>query len=292
MNKFIIPYEIRQALDNNASIVSSISGGKDSQTQQLTLTEVYHHLNLNNKFITVHSHLGQAAWPQSLPFCQQLSQQTINRPLIVVKRPQGDLLTQIRARMNKLKGTGKPFWPSPTNRYCTSDQKRAQIDKILRKQNDIVISVQGFRAEESTARRKKQPVELNRRLTSAYLKNYTIIEALKHQKPGQRVAINWYPLLAYTEADVYARCGHSLKDRNHRRDLYQAGKKTQALAGWKMHPAYVFGNNRVSCILCFMAINDLTVGATHHPILLTEYIDLETEGGATFKHGWSLKELL
>lgn len=149
-SKIIIPYEIELALDKYASIVSSISGGKDSQTQQLELTQAYDCLNLNNTFVTVHAHLGRAAWPESLPFCQRLSKKTINRPLIVVTRPQGDLLTQIQARMNKLKGTGKPFWPSSTTRYCTSDQKRSQIDKIIRKQSDIVISVQGFRAEEST----------------------------------------------------------------------------------------------------------------------------------------------
>jgi hypothetical protein len=152
--------------------------------------------------------------------------------------------------------------------------------------------VQGLRAEESTARKKKQPVELRSQICSTPLKKLSPLDALKQWRPGQRVALNWYPLLSWTEEEVYGRCGHSITDRNNRRELYKAGQKESALNGWQMHPAYVFGNERVSCVLCVLAsLNDLKVGATHHPKLLRLYIEMEIAGNATFKNNWGLMEL-
>ena len=284
----LMPHEIKLALDMGAVVSSSVSGGKDSQAQHLELAELCH--TTGNLLEIVHADLGRAEWPQSMPMCQQLAANS-GLPLQTITRPQGDLIARMKQRLLKVQGTGKPFWPSSANRYCTGEMKRNQIDKLLRK-HQIIISVQGLRAEESKARSKKQPVELRTQICSQALKKLSPLEALKQWRPGQRVALNWYPLLGWTEAEVYARCGHSITDRNNRRELYKAGQKDEALTGWRMHPAYVFGNQRVSCVFCVLgSINDLKVGATHHPRLLRCYREMEIKGNATFKNNWGLIEL-
>jgi len=286
--KIVTPDEIKLAFDLNAVVSSSASGGKDSQAQHLELAELCD--STGNTLEIIHADLGRAEWPQSLPMCERLARDS-GLSLVTVTRPQGDMVDRLKQRLIKVQGTGKPFWPSASNRYCTGELKRNQIDKHLRKY-EVVISVQGLRADESKARREKPVVELRKQLCSKPLKDLSPMEALRQWRPGQRVALNWYPLLPWSEEMVYARCGHSVADRNKRRDLYKAGKRVEALAGWEMHQAYVFGNNRVSCVLCVLgSINDLSVGAAHHPNLLADYITLEDEGDATFKNGWSLTQL-
>lgn len=57
--------------------------------------------------------------------------------------------------------------------------------------------------------------------------------------------------------------------------------------------AYVYGNERLSCALCILANdNDLRNGARHQPELAAHYIRLEEVGGATFKNGRSLAEIV
>lgn len=81
--------------------------------------------------VIIHADLGRAEWIQTPAFVRHLSY-VAGLPLVVVRRPQGDLVQEIQDRMVKLAGTDKPFWPSSAQRYCTSDQKRGQIDTFLR----------------------------------------------------------------------------------------------------------------------------------------------------------------
>ena len=281
----IVPDDVRRMLDEGALLTGSVSGGKDSQAQltQLGL------LGLHPDFL-IHADLGRAEWPQSLLMCKGLSRQT-SCPLVVVRRPQGDLVTQIEVRMRKLQGSNKPFWPSASNRYCTSDQKRDQINKYYRNY-DLLVSVEGIRAEESPARAKKSPLAIRSRITAKRLRHLSVAEALAVRKPTDRLALTWYPIFDVSVARVYELCGHSLVELDTRRLLYKKGDVEAALDGWGMHPAYVFGNERVSCMLCVMASrNDLEVGARHGRELLEIYLGFEREGGFTFKHKFSLKTL-
>lgn len=51
-------------------------------------------------------------------------------------------------------------------------------------------------------------------------------------------------------------------------------------------------NNRLSCAMCVLGSeNDLLNGANHQPDLYLRYLELEDEGQATFKNGWSLLDL-
>jgi len=278
----MVPDDIHCMFEAGAVLAGSVSGGKDSQGQVL-------HLKNEGVFFDylIHADLGRAEWPQSLPMCEVLAAQA-DAPLIVVERPQGDLVTQIGKRMVQLQGTGKPFWPSASNRYCTSDQKRDQINKRFRK-HKVIISVEGIRAEESPARRKKKPLSIRSRITAKRLRGMTIRQALLERKPNERLAVTWYPVFDFSEGQIYEICGHTISDRNRRRNLYKKGDIEGAFDGWLMHPAYIFGNERVSCQICVLATkNDIQVGATHGPDLLEMYRYFERVGDCMFKNNFSL----
>jgi 3'-phosphoadenosine 5'-phosphosulfate sulfotransferase (PAPS reductase)/FAD synthetase len=223
----------------------------------------------------------------------------------VVERPQGDLVDEIRERMKKLRGTGKPHWPSATSRYCTSDQKRTQIDKVLRSRwpadkkrdqnrgHELVISAMGMRAQESAARGRKPVVQVASRVTSKALASLEPAEALARQQPGQRLCLDWLPIHHWREADVWAAMGTSTDDLERRRTLYRDGCETEALDGWPAHPAYVFGNQRLSCALCVLASRgDLVNGARHNPELYREYVAIERESGFAFRLDLALADLI
>lgn len=319
MKQVYLPSVIQEALAQGAALVVSISGGKDSQAMLMALVTAYVHHGWTGPIYALHADLGRAEWPESFSHCQRMAA-TAGVNLVVIRRPQGDLVQEIEDRLEKLAGTGEPFWPDAQNRYCTSDQKRGQADKELRqpkpfwpslqnryctghqkinqadkelRQFPLVISAEGIRAGESPARAKKLLVSVRQGPTAKPLKNLSPEDALAYRNSSQKLALTWYPIFDWTDEEVYQRCGHSIEERNYRRALYREGLKEEALNGWGMHPAYVYGNDRVSCVLCILgSLNDLRTGAGEHPELLNHYIGLEERGQATFKNKWSLKELL
>ena len=267
MSTIALPPEIERAL------AISISGGKDSQAMLSVLVQEHRRQQWPGPIFAIHAHLGRAEWPQSLPHCEALCA-AAGLPLYVVERSQGDLVDRLHDRMRKLQGTGKPFWPSAASRYCTSDLKRGPINKHLRRYQQC-ISAEGIRSAESASRCQKAVWEARRAITTL-----------------SRQAFTWNPIKDWSLAEVWAACGTTQADLDSRRQRYRQGEHAAALSGWPAHPAYVFGNERVSCALCVLATrNDLQVGADHNPALLQEYIRLEEVGGATFKQGFSLKEL-
>lgn len=350
MNKYdlYLPEQVVLLAEMGATMALSISAGKDSDSIFKAITREHRSRQWPGELYALHADLGRAEWPQSLPHCEWLCQEH-DVSLVVVRRPQGDLVQEIEDRMHKLRGTDAPFWPSSSaryctapqktnqankalvvlvledpkppfwpssaNRYCTSDQKRGQADKVYNR-SSLVISVEGIRAEESSARARKWPLRLRKQICASYLKPYAL-DPKKHSfekglvaidkaiklwlKRGRegRLALDWYPIFGWTIDEVYEYNGHSIAERDERRAIYREGRRRsdegmilQALEGWTLHPAYIFGNDRVSCALCVLAsVNDLRVGAEHNPWLLERYIRLEEVGGSTFKNGWSLKEL-
>lgn len=256
----------------------------------------------------IHCDLGRSEWPQSLTQCRQQATE-YSLPLHVLKRKDGlDLLAYMWKRLRKLEGTGKPFWPSSAARYCTSDLKREPSNYFFRNcGHNLIISAEGIRAEESTARAKKHPLGVRPGVTSDY---YTYIDGYKQdgkavrkfhsieqclelykQDPSKRLVLNWYPVFNMTVTEVWAAYGMTVGLLLKAREIY----KTTSLVPtwWPYHPAYAFGNDRVSCMFCIMgSLNDLQVAADHDPDLLEEMILMEQEGDASFKHGWSLSNIM
>jgi 3'-phosphoadenosine 5'-phosphosulfate sulfotransferase (PAPS reductase)/FAD synthetase len=265
--------EIRAELAAGAVLAVGISGGKDSQALLTAVVREHRANRWPGELFAIHADLGRAEWEQTLPHCQALCDRLGVR-LVVVRREKGDLVDRWQERLEKLAGTGKPFWSSAQARYCTSDMKRGPIDKYLR-QFPRVISVEGIRADESTARAKKPVSEVRDQITTR-----------------ERRAFTWNPLLYWNKEDVWAACGTSHFDLQRRQSLYREGREEAALSGWPCHPAYVFGNERLSCALCVLASkNDLVNGAKHNPALYQTLVAMEERSGFSFRADLALSSL-
>lgn len=329
MCEMIIPREIEMALDGGGALALSISGGKDSQAMVNALAPTA--LARGWNVFCLHMDLGRAEWPQTPEHVEKIAAE-YDLPLVVVRRPQGDLVQEIEERKEKLAGTDKPFWPSASARYCTADQKRAQADKVYRNMGNVVteheqgtgkpfwpsasaryctahqktnqadkvyrkysiiISAEGIRAEESDTRKKKPVTQIRQQITAKALRNLLIEDVLAYQSLGQRVGITWYPIFDWTIDNVWSAMATDVHDLERRRQLYKDGNEQEALDGWPAHPAYVFGNERVSCAICVLACDgDIRNGAKHHPTLYQTYRGWEIETGITFKNGRSLADIV
>ncbi len=318
-----LPDEIEDAMQRGAAMSVSISGGKDSQALAIELAKLHRQRQWTGPIFALHMDLGRAEWAHTPHHVEKIAREN-DLDLIVVRRPQGDLVQEIQDRMATLRGTDKPFWPSSAQRYCTSDQKRGQADKVYRnlgdhlppfwpsntsrycashqktnqadkvyRQHDLVISVEGIRADESPARRKKTPIHVRKQITAKRYQELTVTEALHQHTPGQRVAINWFPLFDWDVNAVWNTRETTQAELDHRRDLYRHGDVENALDGWPFHPAYVFGNERLSCAICMLASNnDIRNGARHNPELYEIYRQMELDGGSTLKQGKSLEQIV
>lgn len=273
MAQIAVPTEIHNALERGAALAISISGGKDGQAMLNALMGFWYTHDFPGEVFVIHADLGVMEWPQTSGHVRKLARQA-GIPLAVVRRPQGDLLDRWQERMEKLKGTGKPFWSSAANRYCTSDLKRGPINKHLR-QYPLVISAEGIRAQESKTRAKKPVWEVRSAITTKSREAYT-----------------WNPIHHWTLEDVWKACGTSSDDLKRRQQLYREGHIHEALFGWPCHPAYVYGNQRLSCSLCVLASpNDLANGAKHNPEIFQTLVKMETESGCSFRHNFWLRDL-
>jgi len=277
---------VKIAVEKGAKLHVSVSGGKDSQAMTKVVASMFAITSL------IHADLGSVEWEQSLPMCERLAAE-FNVPLHIVKRTDGrGMMDHWRARMETLRGSGNPFWSSSKARYCTSDMKRDPINKLFRSfDEDFIISCEGLRAQESEERKKKDPFTIRRKITSTYYDGMTPEEAIAAYKPGKRLALTWFPIFNFTKEDVWNTYGMSADLMTEARADYQATEEVPTW--WPFHPAYVFGNERVSCVFCVLGCaGDLAVGAKHRPELLEQMIALELEGQATFKDGYSLTKLL
>lgn len=289
-----------EALSAGATLSISVSGGKDSQAMLNTLLDARVELGWFGHTEIVHADLGRMEWPQTAAHVERLAEEA-GLPLVVVRRAKGDLVQRIEERLetvSTLDGSrpAKPFWPSPAQRYCTSDMKRDPIAKHLRThgRNVVIVSAIGMRADESPARAKRPTLSVCRRLSSKYLRDMSPDHALAAQaSEGGRLVLNWLAIHTWSEGDVWIAMGTSAEDIAERRDLHQRGLKTAALYGWPGHPAYVWGNTRLSCALCIMASkNDLLNGIKHNPELAAHLAGLEERSGFNFTQATCLGDLI
>jgi len=277
---------IQKAVAKGAKLYSNISGGKDGQA----MTKVLLDWNFQIESL-LHCDLGRTEWKESLQQCEKLSQRC-NVPLTIVKRNDGkDLLDRWQDRMNKLQGTGKPFWSSSASRYCTSDMKRDPTNVFYNSTgHNFIISCEGIRAEESTARAKKEPLSLRSKMCSSYYDGMTVEQAIENFNPKFKLVLTWFPIFNFTVGDVWATFNMKTSDLQQARNFYYTSGTVAPW--WPFHPAYVYGNERVSCAICVLAsINDITNGARHNPELFQTLVQMEQQSGFTFKNDFSLQSI-
>lgn len=242
------------------SVVINLSGGKDSQMILGVMMNMAVQKGYSRQIIAVHADTG-AEWPQSLPHCQMLCK--FYGIDLVVANPFRKLPEHIERRCRMMAAQeprGKPGWPSPAQRYCTSDCKRNPIQKAIRalagnKSGCKVLTVTGERRQESSHRAKLPEFSVD---TAMCVKGRTV-----HQ---------YRPILDAKLEDVWRHIAET---------------------GLPRHPAYDLGNERVSCAICVLAKEgDICNGARACPELAEHYLRIERELGFTFMHKKSLKDIL
>ncbi|MFE8049288.1 phosphoadenosine phosphosulfate reductase domain-containing protein [Brenneria goodwinii] len=227
----MITPEIQNLINAGAIFYVSHSGGKDSQAMYaLMRTRIPH-----DQIVVVHASLGEVEWPGVIEHINA----NITHKLNVVQAGK-TLLSMARKR---------GMWPSARHRQCTSDLKRGPIEKFIRhdmayRGGGIAVNCMGLRAQESSARAKRQQFRKKPDQTTA-----------------NREVWEWLPIFELTTDEVV--CA-----------ITEAGQKPF----W----AYKAGNERLSCVFCIMgSLNDLRNGAMHNPELYRRYVALERQIGHT-----------
>lgn len=97
--------------------------------------------------------------------------------LTVVRNPKRTYLQMVEQR---------GMFPSAQYRQCTSDLKRGPVEKYIRSlPHRVIVNCIGIRAEESNARSRLSPLQLNRNLTT-----------------HTRTVYNWFPIFDQTLGQV------------------------------------------------------------------------------------------
>lgn len=248
---FEVAKQVKSLLESGALFVVNHSGGKDSQAMYLMLRDFWK--VPANKMLVVHADLLEVEW-EGLK--EHIRQTTDGLPLYVAVANYKDGSKKTLLNMTEKRGK----FPSPAQRWCTSDLKRDPLAKVIKaymKENgfSVAVNCMGLRAEESSARAKLEAWKLNKRMTL---------------KTGKRTVYDWLPIHDFSTSQVFA---------------------TIAKAGQKPHAMYAKGMTRLSCCFCIMASKaDLTLAAKLNPELYKRYVELEQRLGFTLQSGKTLPE--
>lgn len=231
-------------------IVLNTSGGKDSAVMCQYVADVARAAGAGDRMVAVHATFPEE-WPGTVDLVRRQTT-AIGVPLEVVTRGEG-LLDYARRR-------GK--WPSPKQRWCTSDFKRAPIQKVItrrapgQRRRARVLNVMGMRAAESPARAKLLPFARDRR---------------KGLTNTRRATDTWLPIFRLSTPDVWRMVAHY---------------------GLEMHPAYAAGMPRLSCSFCIFAPRAaLLLAGRLRPEMLAEYVAVERATGHRFRQDLALADV-
>jgi 3'-phosphoadenosine 5'-phosphosulfate sulfotransferase (PAPS reductase)/FAD synthetase len=236
-------------------IVLSSSAGKDSQAMiDLVVERAAAERVPRERLVVAHADLGRVEWPGTRELAERQAR-CYGLEFIAVSRPQGDLLQHIEQR---------GMFPSPSARYCTSDHKRTQVDKVFtllaRRSRESgvkrarILSCLGLRADESPARARRAEFAYDERAST-----------------GRRHVDVWLPIHGWSVPQVWDRIRAS---------------------GVPHHRAYDLGMPRLSCCFCIFAPRSaLLLAGKHNPELLAEYVALERKIGHTFRYELPLAQI-
>ena len=250
-------------LDQADEILSSTSGGKDSQVAMLIAVAVGKALGIPVR--GVHADLGDVEWEGTKALAIEQGR-VMGVEVVVVEKEGGTLLDRVGQPLSKGNRVGQPRpWPGPATRWCTSDHKRGPINKLITSLSIQfkaehgrpirLIHIDGRRAQESTARAKLATSELRRRCQGA-----------------GKVVVDWLPIHTLTEDQVW--------------------KVINAGGTGPSHHAYDLGMPRLSCVFCIFAPRPALILAGHHNrALLRRYVEKEELIDFTFRQDLSLKEV-
>lgn len=254
-------------------IVVSSSAGKDSLAALSTVCEMAQAAGLLRRVVVVHACLGRAEWQGTKELAAKQAAHFGVR-FVVVIRAQGDLLTHIEQR---------GMFPSPRQRYCTSDHKRSQIRRVYTMLADEMRAGSVYYLREKKARRAGKPAPAVRILSCMGMRadesparaKLPYLEINADAGNGRREVTDWLPLHRWTEAEVWAH-------------IDGAGLRKAGL----VHRAYGLGMPRLSCCFCIFAPKAaLVLAGRHNTELLGEYVRIEAKIGHTFRQELSMADV-
>lgn len=301
MSRTECPPLVAPRLGDYDLVLINSSAGKDS------LAMLWYLLGLadaegydRDRIVVVHADLGRVEWEGTRALAQQQAE-AFGLRFEVVRRELGDLLVQVRQRRDNLDAAAMtlvgeagvlraagldafarmadddarkkwrtPAWPGPGNaRWCTSDQKTAQVAKLITRLASEwheanpdagrpvrILQCLGMRAEESTDRANAKPFRRNKAVSNKYVKTVD----------------DWLPIHHWLVADVWAAVDAS---------------------GLPRHPAYALGMSRASCVFCIYAtFRELVIAAKHTPELAAEFRATEIYARSTFKANYGFAEII
>ena len=280
VGKVMVTPELMEQVKFGAVLAVSVSGGKDSQALLNSVMSWYKESGLTNKIFAIHADLGRAEWKETSAHTAKICEAHGLELVTVQAEHEGspiDLVDKIEIRHQQLKDSGRtnvaPF-PSSMQRYCTSDMKIDPIKHYLRK-FDRSINIMGIRWEESKSRAEKPIFERK--------------EGMK--KKGTPQGYTWNAIIHYTFADVLAACGMTEAQYKHGRLQYQLTETIPS--DWSLHPAYAYGNDRLSCSICVLGSrSDVVNGVKHNPEYAQYLHEKEQETGFTFQQGFSIQKAM
>lgn len=224
-------------------IFISISGGKDSHAMTFLVAELAERQGVRDRLVGVYSDTGMEwhnAEDQVRSIC--LSSKI---PLQVVYpiRPMLDKFAH-RIYLAKMGLIDAHVFPSPSCRYCTSQQKVAPMDKYIRKHNGKLLKITGERWEESTKR--------------ASYSEFVKVDRLTNSR---RRVYGWRPILQWKLPDVWKKIAETNVPR---------------------HCAYDLGCGRLGCAGCiFSTDHELKIEMNNNPIIFESLDRLEIDSGFT-----------
>lgn len=282
-----IPPTIETLLEQGATLLLSVSGGKDSQAMTSALVRYHWAKQYPGQMLMIHAHLGAMERTETRPFIERQAE-LLGLPLVVL---QNDLLAHIEARYTRLVEQGRagvvPF-PDAKNRYCTSDLKRNPINKYIRQTfpgEAQIICALGLRADESRARAKKPVYQLRAHCNAP--------------RKG-RLVYDWNPIHHWTIEDVWHEIGYSLEAlESIQDDIAHLKANHNQLTAYYLdkiefgaHPAYAHANERLSCAMCILGCKgDLINGAHNRPDTYRRLVALELQSGKSYRQGLWLTSL-
>lgn len=251
-------------------IVVSSSGGKDSQAMLDLVTELADTAGVRDRIVVVHADLGEVEWAGTGELAARQAAHYGHR-FEVVSRLGG------RAqRDGKVYRQGETFgsildyaerrgaWPSNQQRWCTSEFKRAPIERLFTQLVDErrattgtrkvvrILDCMGLRAQESPARAKREAFSVR-------------------ASNGRKHIDTWLPIHGWSSEQVWDRIRRS---------------------GVEHHRAYDLGMTRLSCAFCIFAPKSaLILAGKHNPALLDRYVAVEERTGHTFRQGFALASI-
>lgn len=235
-------------------IIINSSGGKDSSCAIWEVCRLAKEQNFPlEKIVISHQDLGEMEWDGTKELVEE---QARHFGLEVYYSKRKDKNGKEENLLEYIERRGK--FPSNKQRFCTSDFKRGPgatvVTRLTKGIECKVLYVFGFRAEESPARKKKETLKLNDKLTTK-----------------KRTVYDWLPIHDWTLKDVW----QTIKQNN-----------------IPYHYAYDLGMPRLSCCLCiFSPFGALVVAGKANSALLDEYIRVENNIGHTFRDGFSIAEV-